>query len=595
MNPFSGLLQTLATIPASGRLELSAAALQLFVTLGLAWLCAALYRAYRKPVYGWWAVAWLLYVLRLLAIVAFLVYRAPIALYWHQVLTGWTALAVLGTAAVFARGGGMRWWFIAGAFPLLWSYFAIYRLDSFAAAAAPAVAFLSVATLLTGVVFWRYARRVRSFGASVLALAFLLWGLHHLDYPILRPRGAWVPWGYYLDIVFELAAGAGILLLVADDLRRGLDALTALSGDLQRDPAGERASLVDALIRRPLALPAVRGTALYVAARGVYERGAGVCEPWPAHAPNPAEQRRLEATVQSGKATTHAAWAGPDGASAHPFAAVLPVRDGHGATNALVIVGEARTPFAALDETFLTALGQQIGAALANAALTERLRQRTDELARLSSLMIQQHEDERRRLSRELHDETAQVLSALKMELGVLRRSVAPADQTRIDDALTLVDVGIRSIRAVTNELRPALLDDLGLTPALRSLVTDFASRSGVPATFDAPPDGTLPALPADAELAIFRALQEGLANVARHANANGVTVALTRSDRVVRLYVSDDGVGIPAGRETGGAMGLAGMKERVAALGGTVRIDSAPGAGTRLEITLGIEDHRND
>ena len=88
----------------------------------------------------------------------------------------------------------------------------------------------------------------------------------------------------------------------------------------------------------------------------------------------------------------------------HPFAALLPIPDGQTTGAALVIVGDARTPFAVLDEAFLTALGQQIGGALANAALTERLRQRTTELERLSARMVQQHEEERRRLSRELHD-----------------------------------------------------------------------------------------------------------------------------------------------------------------------------------------------
>ena len=101
------------------------------------------------------------------------------------------------------------------------------------------VLFLSLATLWTGWVFLQYRRRVDSSGATLLAVAFGLWGLHHLDYPFLRARGAWNPWGYYIDILLMLAVGAGLLLLVLDDLRRGLGALSALSGDLQR--AGRRA------------------------------------------------------------------------------------------------------------------------------------------------------------------------------------------------------------------------------------------------------------------------------------------------------------------------------------------------------------------
>jgi signal transduction histidine kinase len=575
---------------ASGLQELSAAILQLAVTLGLAWLCASLHRVYRKPVYAWWSVAWLLYLVRLAAIVTFLVHRDPIALYWHQVLTGWTALAVLGTATVFARGGVRRRYVWLAVFPPLWSYVAIYHLDSFGWAAAPAVAFLSAATLLTGFVFWRYARRVKSTGATVLSVAFLLWGIHHLDYPFLRPRGAWVPWGYYLDVVFELAVGAGILLLVADDLRRGLDALTTLSGELQSDASRPRPVLLDALLARPLTLPSVRGAAMYSPVRGTYERGAGVCGGWQDRAPSHEERTRLDATVATGKATTHTGWFDPDGTTQHPFAAVLPVADAQSTTGALVIVGEARAPFAVLDETFLTALGQQVGGALSNAALTERLRQRSTDLERLSARMVQQHEEERRRLSRELHDETAQVLSALKIELGVLRRIVPAGDQGRVDDASALVDAGIRSIRAVTNELRPALLDDLGLIPALRSLVTAFAAHSPIQTSLQAPEDGTLPSLSADAELALFRALQEGLANVVRHADARRVNVSISATHGVVTMVVADDGVGFSAGAANGGAMGLTGMRERVAALGGTVAIDSTAGSGTRLRITLDVE-----
>lgn len=594
-----GVLALLAQLdaalpPQSGVTELSAALLQLVVTLGLTLLCAQLYREYRKPFFAWWSLAWLLYVFRLVAIITFLTTHRWVALYWHQVFTGWTALAVLGTALVFLRGGAFpRWIFVAGAFPPLWSFIAIYELDTFLWAALPAVVFLSVATLATGAVFGRYARRVRSVGATVLAASFLLWGLHHLDYPFLRQRGAWVPWGYYLDIIFVLAVGVGILLLVADDLRRGLDAMTALSGELQGDGARERPALVAALLARPLSLPAVRGSALYSAARGAYEHGAGVCSAWPANPPAADERALLDTAIATGKATTHAAWTGPDEPARHRFAALLPIPVSEGGAHthgwALVIVGDARTPFAALDDDFLAALGQQIGGALANATLTERLTQRTGELERLSARMLELHEEERRRLSRELHDETAQVLSALKMEIEMLRKIVAPSEQHRIGDALALVDAGIRSIRAVTNELRPALLDDLGLVPALRSLATEFAARTRVETRFTAPSDDRRPppALNADAELALFRALQEGLANVARHAGASRVDVTLAVGDGRVELIITDDGVGIATDAERNGGAGIAGMRERVAPLGGTVRLESNAGRGTTLTITL--------
>ena len=111
-------------------------------------------------------------------------------------------------ALVFSQRVRWRPWYLAVVlFPPVWSYVAIYRLDHFLWAAGPAVLFLSLATLWTGWVFFRYRRRVASSGATLLAVAFGLWGLHHLDYPFLRARGTWAPWGYYLDILFALAVG----------------------------------------------------------------------------------------------------------------------------------------------------------------------------------------------------------------------------------------------------------------------------------------------------------------------------------------------------------------------------------------------------
>ena len=209
----------------------------------------------------------------------------------------------------------------------------------------------------------------------------------------------------------------------------------------------------------------------------------------------------------------------------------------------------------------------------------------TGKLAR----MIEQHEDERRRLSRELHDETAQVFSAVKMELGLLRDGLAPAQGDRLEHALELIDTGIRSIRSVTNDLRPSLLDDLGLLPALRSLVADFGTRSEIRSAFAAPP--TLPSLSKEAELALFRALQEGLSNVRRHAAAANVEVALSVEPAGVRLLVRDDGRGPPETTlerlERTGHMGLAGMRERINALGGTVRFGGTRGAGASLEVLV--------
>jgi signal transduction histidine kinase len=578
-----------APLPATTEIELDAALLQGAITGALALLCAFLFLRYRKPYFAWWAVAWGLYLLRVGAITTFLLSGDRIWLYWHQVVTGWTALALLGAALVFSQGLRWRPWYLAVVlFPPVWSYVAIYRLDHFLWAAGPAVLFLSLATLWTGWVFDRYRRRVGSSGATLLAVAFVLWGLHHLDYPFLRARGAWAPWGYYLDILFALAVGTGILLLVLDDLRRGLSALSALSGDLQL--AGREQDVLAALLARPLTLPAVRGSALYLLeqSRLSFLRGAGVCAEGATDL-DEAAAGVLSRALASGRPQVTGDWRGSG--TTYPYAAVLPLFRRAEVIGALVLVGDARDPFTALDDRFLVALGQQVGAALEHVDLYTRLHDRTVELARLSARMVEQHEEERRRLSRELHDETAQVFSAVKMELGLLREGVAPAASSRLDHALALIDTGIQSIRNVTNDLRPSLLDDLGLLPALRSLVADFGERGDIAVTLSAPE--SLPPLSTEAELALFRALQEALSNVRRHAGAHRVEVAIGVAEGAVRLSVRDDGRGPPSTGverlEREGHMGLAGMRERIGALGGTMRFGggNGPTGGAWLEVQL--------
>ncbi|MGH7591103.1 MAG: GAF domain-containing sensor histidine kinase, partial [Gemmatimonadales bacterium] len=532
-----------------------------------------------------------LYLARILCILSFLGTQRWIWLYWHQVFTGWTALVILWAALVFSRNATWRpRYALLALFPPVWSYIAIYAMQDFFWAALPMVLFLSFATAWTGWVFLRYRQRVgRSAGSTVLAVTFLLWAVHHLDYPVLRARGTWVPWGYYVDVLFFLGAGGGILLLVLDELRRGLAALSALSGDLQRGTGGDR---LDALLERPLGLPAVRGSALVRPNAGGdldVVRGAGGCATWAGIVPAGAGAVAIRQAIASGRPVVTNEWSG-DGVLGTPsgYVAVLPVFSGASATGALLIVGEARDPFAVLDAGFLVALGHQVGTALEYGGLTTRLETRTAELERLSTRMVRLHEDERRRLSRELHDETSQVLSAVKMQLGLIRERADAAATVELDAALTLLDSGIRGIRNLTNDLRPSLLDDLGLLPALRSLSAEFAERSGTVLQFRAP-DG-LPALSAEAELAIFRALQEALANVARHAVARVVQVNLAATGDMLTLDIVDDGAGfggVDLDRlEQEGHMGLVGMRERMAAVGGRLVL-SGGADGARIHIDV--------
>ena len=424
--------------------ELHPALLQGAVSLGFAAVCWYLYGAYRRDYLLWWAAAWSLYALRIGVIIAFLMTSDQPWLFIHQILTGSTALVLLWAALLYTQAVRWRsWYLVAFAFPVVWSYVAIYQLQSFMLAALPAVLFLSFATLWTSRVFFKLWRATRSRGAAVLAIVLFAWGLHHLDYPMLRAKGAWNPWGYYLDIMFVLAMAIGTVILILEELDR-----------------------------------------------------------------------------------------------------------------------------------------------------------RTRDLQRLSAQMIQQHEEERRRVSLELHDQTAQVWAGVKMQLGVLRESAPVQLTASIDRLLELVDTGIGSIRTVTTTLRPPLLDDLGVVPALRALVHAFAEQSRLEITFDAP--DVVPPISSDASLALYRALQESLANVARHSGATAASVQLDVTKSDLTLTVRDNGRGFggesaenrtgvaktlrDAGREQ---LGIAGMRERIAALHGSVDVSSGAGAAITVRVPL--------
>jgi signal transduction histidine kinase len=572
--------------------EVEAAILLAVITLALTGLSAWLHRRYQKRYFLWWAGGWGLYALRIGAIITFLKTQNWGWLYLHQVITGWTALALLVAALTFAspRKLDSRWLLPAALVPVAWAWVAIFVLQSFTLAASITVVLLAAVTGWTGITFLRYRRRTGSAAAKLVGVTFLLWGLHHLDYPILRAQGLLTPWSYYLDIAFILVTGIGMLLLVLEDLQRGLGTLSALSGDLQRGAARDEA--VDRLLLRPLTLTGVRGSALLLDGRFV--RGAGVATSWADFAPQGAMADAVREAARTVRPVFRADASAPthDGAP-FPFTAVLPIIRGAAVRGALVIVGSTSDPFTALDETFLVALGQQVGAALENEDLYQRLASRTLELERLSLRMMQQHEEQRRRLSLELHDETAQVFSAVKLRLGLLREAASGQAAEQLAQVSGLVDEGMKSIRRVTEDLRPSLLDDLGLVPALRALAQDFEARTGIGVDFRARGSGHVQ-LDEEGELALFRALQEALSNVARHAGGSRVMVDLEAGRSVVELVISDDGQGLPPAFDPGalanaGHMGLAGMQERLSVLGGEVHLTPAGAAGARLTIRLPV------
>jgi signal transduction histidine kinase len=203
--------------------------------------------------------------------------------------------------------------------------------------------------------------------------------------------------------------------------------------------------------------------------------------------------------------------------------------------------------------------------------------------------VIAAQEDERRRIARELHDQTAQQLTALGMQIDAVS-TAHPTTRDELARSQRLVHSTIDDLHRVIYDLRPAMLDDLGLLPAIRSFAETHLAAHGVRVHCDfADP---VPMLTAEANTALFRIVQEALSNVARHANADAVMIACTVRDGRITLEVEDDGVGFDVGagsrpRDTGQGLGLLGMRERLALLGGELDIESEPGHGTRVIASL--------
>ena len=219
-----------------------------------------------------------------------------------------------------------------------------------------------------------------------------------------------------------------------------------------------------------------------------------------------------------------------------------------------------------------------------------------DSLAQLRQLSAHQEsikDDERKRIAREIHDELGQNLMALKLDVTMLHQRTAvrhPRLNGRAAAVLENIDATIRSVRAIINDLHPSTLE-LGLCPAVEWLIGEFGKRSGIQARM-AMSGGDGAGLGQRRTAAVFRAIQESLVNVMRHANAARVSVEVEIGACELLAVVEDDGVGIEPGRLAQvQSFGLRGMRERLGALGGSVAFSSSRGSGTRVEIRLPLRD----
>jgi two-component system sensor histidine kinase UhpB len=220
----------------------------------------------------------------------------------------------------------------------------------------------------------------------------------------------------------------------------------------------------------------------------------------------------------------------------------------------------------------------------------ERMLERLEsERARTASAVLQAQESERARLARDLHDEANQALTGVLLRLQATAEHAPPELRAELRETQGVATQAMDELLRLARELRPAALDDLGLAPALRTLVAEFGRRAGVRAEFSAEA-GALEALDEDCQLVAYRVVQEGLSNVARHAGAGRVRVSAAREDGRTVVRVDDDGCGFDDRSATAG-LGLTGMRERAVLAGGAVRVRSVPGEGTLIELRLGDGD----
>jgi signal transduction histidine kinase len=196
--------------------------------------------------------------------------------------------------------------------------------------------------------------------------------------------------------------------------------------------------------------------------------------------------------------------------------------------------------------------------------------------------VVEAQELERGRLARELHDETGQALTSILLGLKSIRAAQTESEADRAEaDLRELIVQALQDVRRLAVELRPSALDDFGLGPAVERLAGTFEERTGIRTAIETSlRDGRLPS---EIETALYRVVQEGLTNVIKHAGAQRVSIVISQSEGAIRVLVEDDGRGFDAEEVRDDALGVVGMRERIALVGGTLSVESSRGSGTAL------------
>lgn len=280
-----------------------------------------------------------------------------------------------------------------------------------------------------------------------------------------------------------------------------------------------------------------------------------------------------------------------DGSAFPAEYASYPINDGDGVVGAVVTftdITERKRTEAAL-QAIRGELEQRVVERTGElSSANEQLRHARDGLRRLSAHMNSVREEERAHIARDIHDDLGASLTAMQLELNWLRQRLAGDAVVRghIDAALAIGDGAMEALRRILNDLRPGVLDHLGLWAALECLMEETQSRSELRCAFVCPPEVERCRLGRDAEIAVYRIVQEVLTNVLRHAGARRVTLLARALDRDLVIEIEDDGCGMQV-PPTPTSFGLLGMHERAHAIGGELAIESTPGQGTAVSLRM--------
>jgi signal transduction histidine kinase len=252
---------------------------------------------------------------------------------------------------------------------------------------------------------------------------------------------------------------------------------------------------------------------------------------------------------------------------------------------------EREGPFLLEERHLIDSLADSVSSYLTRREAEESLRSAHAQMQTLSRQLMQVQERERRQLAHDLHDEIGQAVTAIKMNLQTMQRVADTSNiQDTLNDSLGILDKILQRVRDLSLDLRPSLLDDLGLVPAVRWYVERQAMRAGLVAEVTA--ENVPQDLEPDMAVACFRIVQESITNILRHAKATKIHVTLGQEEHSLDLCIKDDGIGMSAREMPGTAavrstLGLLGMQERAQALGGRITIQSLPGQGTEVRVRI--------